>query len=101
MKTLRVPRAVYRWERHGNVVTLFDLWAAMLPTRALTDDIAGVLDNLRREGHLRPGDQVIFRDTEVAIDAECRFVEFRLDTAEQIGDVARRVVARLSVDDEQ
>lgn len=87
---LRLPKAVYKWERHGNVLAIVDLWSARLPTRSVTNDIEAVLDNLRQEGHLRLGDRVIYRDTEqrwdeVAIDAECRFAEFRplgADTAE-------------------
>jgi hypothetical protein len=91
MKTLRVPRAAYKWERHGNIVTLFELWSAKLPTRILADDIEGVLGNLCAEGHLRPGDRIICRGDEVATIED--------DTVEHIGAVARRVVARLRIDE--
>lgn len=90
LATRKVPMTAFRWERHRDVVAVIEVLRARLPSRSETADIEAIIDELHANGHLRPGDRVIYRDTEqrwdeVAIDAECRFAEFRplgADTAE-------------------
>src|SRR4051812_24852654 len=89
--TLRVPMTAFRWERHRGVVAVIEVLRAPLPSRAETADIEAILAELNAKGHLRPGDRVIYRNTEAiwseaVIDRECAFTgDFRYlgaDTAE-------------------
>jgi hypothetical protein len=64
MENARVPRAVFSWTVHGNVMAIKDEFRARFPTRTVTNDADDVVADLVRQGDLLPGMRVVYCDSE-------------------------------------
>ena len=78
----KLKRASYRFERHGDVLALYDQFSVILPTPTITNDAEAVIADLARWPGLLDGKRVIYRDTvgrwDELVVRDRQFAGFRL-----------------------
>ena len=78
------------------IVAVIDLHDQYNLSMSVTNDAAAVVRNLKELGVLRPGDRLIYRDTdycwdELALDDDLRFAGFRPVQASSLEEAVQKI----------